>query len=65
MDNIGFYNLTFVQKFIYHFMIEEGKYLPVIDKVFTLEEIVQAHHHVEKGHKTGDVVITIDPMDGD
>jgi len=46
-------------------IIEEGKYLPVIDKVFALEEIVQAHHHVEEGHKTGDVVITIDPVDGD
>jgi len=41
-------------------IIEEGKYLPVIDEVFHLEEIVQAHHHVEEGHKTGDVVISLE-----
>jgi NADPH:quinone reductase-like Zn-dependent oxidoreductase len=41
-------------------IIEEGNYLPVIDRVFPLEEIVQAHHYVAEGHKTGDVVITID-----
>lgn len=40
-------------------IIEEGKYLPVIDKVFTLDEIVQAHYYVEEGHKTGDVVISL------
>jgi NADPH:quinone reductase-like Zn-dependent oxidoreductase len=41
-------------------IISEGKYLPVIDKVYPLDEIVQAHHYVAEGHKTGDVVITID-----
>jgi len=41
-------------------IIEEGKYLPVIDRIFPLEDIVQAHLYVEEGHKTGDVVITID-----
>jgi NADPH:quinone reductase-like Zn-dependent oxidoreductase len=40
-------------------IIEEGKYLPVIDKVFPLEEIAQAHRYVAEGHKTGDVVISI------
>lgn len=40
-------------------IIEEGRYLPVIDKVYPLEEIVQAHKYVKAGHKTGDVVITI------
>ncbi len=41
-------------------IIEEGKYIPVIDKVFPLEEIPQAHKYVKEGHKIGDVVITID-----
>ena len=41
-------------------IIEEGKYLPVIDRVFSLEEIAQAHRYVADGHKTGDVVISID-----
>jgi NADPH:quinone reductase-like Zn-dependent oxidoreductase len=40
-------------------LIEEGKYLPVIDREFPLEEIVQAYHYVKSGHKTGDVVLNI------
>ncbi|MCJ7701727.1 MAG: NAD(P)-dependent alcohol dehydrogenase [Anaerolineales bacterium] len=41
-------------------IIEKGKYLPVIDRTYTLEEISLAHKYVEEGHKTGDVVITLD-----
>jgi NADPH:quinone reductase-like Zn-dependent oxidoreductase len=40
-------------------VIEEGKYLPVIDRVYALEDISKAHLYVEEGHKTGDVVITM------
>jgi len=41
-------------------VIQEGKYLPVIDRVYPLEDIIKAHIYVEEGHKTGDVVITLD-----
>jgi len=41
-------------------IIKEGKYMPVIDKVFPLEEIAAAHRYVSEGHKTGDVVITLE-----
>ena len=40
-------------------LVEDGTIKPVIDRCYALDEIVEAHHYFDKGHKTGHVVITV------
>ena len=42
-------------------LAESGSFRPVIDRYYPFERMVDAHRYVDKGHKKGNVVVTLSP----
>ncbi len=40
-------------------LVVSGKFKPIIDRVYTLEQIIDAFTYVESGQKVGNVIINI------
>jgi NADPH:quinone reductase-like Zn-dependent oxidoreductase len=40
-------------------LIEAGKYRPVIDRIYPIDEVIEASKYVETRQKTGNVVLTV------
>ena len=40
-------------------LVEEERIGPVIEKTYSLDQIVEAHRHLERGHAKGKIVIEI------
>ena len=48
-------NVLFVKE-----LVEAGRYRPVVDRTYPLEDVVEATTYVESWQKTGNVVLTVD-----
>ena len=40
-------------------LVDTGRYRPVVDRTYTLDEVVEATRYVEAGQKTGNVVLRV------
>ena len=47
-------NLVFIME-----LVKSDNFKPVMNRTYVLEKMIEAHKYVEKGHKKGNVVITV------
>ena len=40
-------------------IIKQGRYKPVIDRIFPLEEVVEAHQRIDSGEHIGKIILTM------
>ena len=56
---IGIANYTKQDVLLVNELVEAGKYRPVIDRTYPLEDVIEATRYVETGQKTGNVVLLV------
>jgi NADPH:quinone reductase-like Zn-dependent oxidoreductase len=44
-------------------LVEKGRFRPVIDRMYSLDNIVEAYHYVASGQKIGNVIIKLDTQE--
>lgn len=56
------YKTDLIQKFNTHCMsdFQEGNLRPIVDKVFNMSDIAQAHEYMEKNENIGKIIIKND-----
>lgn len=59
VDGSGYASETLKQLQLLKKLFEKGKFKAVIDKVFPMDKIVEAHRYVDTGRKKGNVVLRI------
>ena len=55
VSNANKQDLLFIKE-----LLETGKVVPVIDRVYPLRETAEALRYLEKGHARGKVIITVE-----
>lgn len=53
-------SLSQATQFVYE-GLESGTFKPIIDRVFTLDEIVEAHRYMESNRQKGKIVVRVEP----
>jgi NADPH:quinone reductase-like Zn-dependent oxidoreductase len=58
-DNPGKHPVCAANMVILKELTEKGILKPVVGRIYPLDQIVEAHRYVDKGHKKGNVIITV------
>ena len=50
--------LEHAKQYIYN-GLKSGKLVPILDRIFTLDQIVEAHQYMESNQQNGKIIVTV------